>query len=333
MPLLSIVIPVFNSEKYLSECLSSLFVQEQSGKIEVICVDDGSTDQSLKIIKEYSTRQVNLRWIAQENRGVSSARNKGMKIARGDYITFVDSDDWLEENFLSTVIPLLEPYEYDCLLFRLYECSEMNRSKIGTCSFSDAKNGTGKDMIEQIMDFRSPYCGYACGKIVKRSCLEESNLGELFFDENISLLEDELFWIQAAFRCSEVFFSTDAFYCYRKNAESLSSGFSENKAFMELMVRNRIVNLIEDNIPELVHLAKARVSLSEGGLIRKCFMYKKNGLLKVIRNEYWRKYPVHLVFKLNGASFLLKIGAVICDIVMLLKIPARFPRVKTIRGV
>ena len=96
MPLLSIVIPVFNSEKYLSECLSSLFIQEQSGKIEVICVDDGSTDQSLKIIKEYSTRQVNLRWIAQENRGVSSARNEGMKIARGDYITFVDSDDWIE---------------------------------------------------------------------------------------------------------------------------------------------------------------------------------------------------------------------------------------------
>lgn len=321
MPLLSVVIPVFNSEKYLGKCLSSLFTQEQSGKIEVICVDDGSTDQSLDIIKEFSLLYPNLKWISQSNNGVSSARNKGMQLATGDYITFVDSDDWVDDSFLKLIVPLMELGIYDCMLFRLFEYIDGTSKMIGSFLLPEAMSGDGKAMIRQIMNYRSPYRGYACGKIIKFDCLKKGK-EIIAFDEDLSLFEDELFWVKAAFRCRSVFFSDESFYYYRQNSGSLSAGFSKVKGLMELEARERIFRVVEWKCPELSDLAKSRISLSEGGLIRKCYFFGRNEILKMIRDQYWQQYPVRLVFKLDGAPLLLKMTALICDLALALNIPA-----------
>lgn len=92
---ISVIIPIFNAEKTLKRCLDSILNQTFKN-FEIICVNDGSQDKSIDILKEYKEKDNRIIIIQQENKGVSSARNAGIKIAKGKYITFIDSDDWIE---------------------------------------------------------------------------------------------------------------------------------------------------------------------------------------------------------------------------------------------
>ena len=103
----SIIIPVYNVEKYLRDCLDSVLGQSFSDW-EAICVNDGSTDHSASILEEYASRDIRITVISQPNGGLSAARNTGMNAAKGDYVIFLDSDDWLEADALKTYSALTE---------------------------------------------------------------------------------------------------------------------------------------------------------------------------------------------------------------------------------
>lgn len=90
---ISIIIPVYNVEKYIEECLISVLNQTMK-EIEIICINDGSTDNSLKILNNYKNKNENIRIVNQENSGLSNARNVGLSLAKGEYIFFLDSDDF-----------------------------------------------------------------------------------------------------------------------------------------------------------------------------------------------------------------------------------------------
>ncbi len=111
---ISVVIPVYNAEKYLARCLDSIFAQ--SGTFEVIAVNDGSTDKSLQILQEYAKKHSNMRVIDQKNQGISGARNTGMKAAKNKYIMFIDCDDWLEPNAFSLARKKVKEDNPDILL-------------------------------------------------------------------------------------------------------------------------------------------------------------------------------------------------------------------------
>ena len=99
----SVIIPVYNVEKYISKTVESVINQDYSN-VEIILVDDGSPDNSNKIIDEMARRDHRIVCIHKENGGVSSARNAGLKIAKGEYVTFIDGDDWVEPNYISYFI-------------------------------------------------------------------------------------------------------------------------------------------------------------------------------------------------------------------------------------
>lgn len=114
-PLISILIPVYNREQYLRKCLDSACFQTYTN-IEIICVNDGSTDSSADILAEYEAKDSRIIVITQENQGLSGARNSGMKAVSGEWICGLDSDDWLELDALEKLVPLLDA-DIDCLLF------------------------------------------------------------------------------------------------------------------------------------------------------------------------------------------------------------------------
>jgi len=99
MSIISIIIPVYNVEKYLRQCLDSI-VSQTFTDFECICVNDGSTDNSLSILQEYANKDKRLKIVSQKNEGNYSARNRGIKLSNSEYITFIDSDDWIENNYL-----------------------------------------------------------------------------------------------------------------------------------------------------------------------------------------------------------------------------------------
>lgn len=113
---LSIIIPVYNSSKYLSDCLDSI-VRQDSERYEIICIDDGSDDDSLEILKKYASCFFNYRVIEQEHKGLSVARNQGIKIARGEYVYFVDSDDIVSDNFIEKALNRAKREKLDVLMF------------------------------------------------------------------------------------------------------------------------------------------------------------------------------------------------------------------------
>ncbi len=116
---ISVVIPVYNAEKYLAKCLDSIFIQ--SGPFEVIAVNDGSTDNSLNILKQYAAKHSNMKIIDQQNQGISVARNAGMRAAKYKYITFIDNDDWWEPDAFSIVRKVLRKDKPDILLTDFYD--------------------------------------------------------------------------------------------------------------------------------------------------------------------------------------------------------------------
>jgi len=124
---ISVVIPVYNAEKYLKKCLDSILTQSLSD-IEIICVDDGSSDDSFDILKLYAARDGRLQLISQKNSGPGSARNTGLSAANGKYVIFLDADDWFEYNFLE----------------KMYMCSEKSCSDICICKSErfDSESGS-----------------------------------------------------------------------------------------------------------------------------------------------------------------------------------------------
>ena len=116
LPVVSIIIPVYNVESYLAECLDSACNQTLKN-IEIICINDGSTDNSLNILQEYEKRDNRISIISQDNRGASRARNIGIQHAKGKYIYFLDSDDYLAHDALEMLVNTMETGNLELLLF------------------------------------------------------------------------------------------------------------------------------------------------------------------------------------------------------------------------
>lgn len=113
--MISIIVPIYNAERYLKRCINSILNQSYTD-LEIILVDDGSTDQSLDICKYYMHNDTRIKLIQQENSGVAAARNAGLRIAKGEYITFVDSDDYIERNMYEKMIGIVNQYHCDIVM-------------------------------------------------------------------------------------------------------------------------------------------------------------------------------------------------------------------------
>ena len=167
--LLSIIVPVYNVEQYLRKCVDSLLAQDLSSEeYEIILVDDGSTDQSGTICDEYATSHTNVKVVHQQNGGLSTARNRGIDVSQGEFVQFVDSDDYLEPNVLKTLVEKMETDQLDVLRFNYrnvnerYEEIEPNKDPKRFVSYSDEVC----DGLTFLNERLGPAC-YACQFMVR----------------------------------------------------------------------------------------------------------------------------------------------------------------------
>lgn len=193
---LSIVVPVYNVEPYLAKCIESLLVQGIAKEsYEIILVDDGSTDGGGKICDDFAARENNIRVIHQTNQGLSVARNTGVFAARGTFIQFVDSDDYLEPNVLSSLINIMTEYDLEIIRFRYRKVIE--GQSVPTCSLPPA-------FVIEVMDgctFLLKKLGlscYACQFIVKRELILQN---KILFKPGIIFEDTE--WTPRLLRCTK----------------------------------------------------------------------------------------------------------------------------------
>ena len=215
--LFSIIIPVFNVEKYLHECLDSVLGQTFPDW-EAVCVNDGSTDCSADILKEYSTKDNRFQIIEQPNAGLSAARNTGMKHASGNFILFLDSDDWLESNALEILAGKLDGGDMVCFSGRRY--LEAEKRYCPPDQLQEKHFQTGMDYYNQNALQRRDFA-FVCVvlRAYKRSFLVENDLE---FKERI-FHEDNLFTPQACFFAQGVRVINDCLYDYRVRGNSITT--------------------------------------------------------------------------------------------------------------
>ena len=214
--LISIVIPVYNAEKKLSRCISSVLNQKYSN-IEIVLIDDGSKDNSLIIANEWKKKDSRIKVISKENGGVSSARNKGIANSKGDYIMFVDADDWVSDNYCNDMIRAAQKYKADIVICGFVDI--FDDSKIVHTALYDSSlyNKTGK-YKEVCMDLiKTGMSNSPCNKLFRKCKIQD------FFNEERSMGEDLEFNLKYIEKVNEVVCINENLYFYDKTGcESLT---------------------------------------------------------------------------------------------------------------
>lgn len=199
----SIIVPIYNSEKYLSKCIDSIIKQKYKN-IEILLIDDGSNDKSYEICKEYLKKDKRIKVFSQKNSGPSSARNLGLDKASGEYIIFVDSDDYIESDFISTMMKQNDNYD---VIISNYNIVSNNKVK-----FLDNKIFYYDNFLEFIVANRlwGPVC-----KLIKKDIIKNK------YNENYSIGEDLLFWYDNYKNIKTFKYIDEYKYYYVQNYSSL----------------------------------------------------------------------------------------------------------------
>ena len=221
---ITIVIPVYNVENYLRQCLDSVINQTYKN-LEIICVDDCSTDNSPQILQEYAQKDDRIKLIFNEkNSGPGLSRNKGIEIATGDYIHFLDSDDWMEPDAYEKLTGIINKNpEIDVLQFGLRYFSNIDNKILNTDIVAD-------NFVNQIFKIRNnekfiySLTNSSADKLFLVKFIKENNLRY----STLSCFEDRIFGLQALVMNAGVLFCNDVFYNYRKlNSKSITGNYEK----------------------------------------------------------------------------------------------------------
>lgn len=222
-PLISIIIPCFNAEKTLEKCLESV-VQQSYANLEIIIIDDGSTDETSLIYNKFQSNDERILVLKQQNSGVSKARNTGVKAATGDYICFVDSDDWAELNYCSELYSLLVGENAD---ISIVEASYEDENGNVLCSkpISDEKIFDGNRALVLLLEDQEIQ-SHPWGKLFKADLLKN-----VHFPENLKCFEDYSTLFKIFNKAVKVVKSNEKLYHYIQREDSLSHNLSPATAY------------------------------------------------------------------------------------------------------
>ncbi len=212
-PKVSVIVPIYNAEKFLHKCLDSICAQTLK-EIEIICVNDGSTDNSLSIIQKYEKKDKRVKLISQENQGQSSARNKAMMSAKGEYLAFIDADDYINDCFLEKLYLAAIKKNADIALGNIIRVEEGKECRY-VFSCKKAKNAQDASDIFRLLNI--PKTCYVWNRIYKRNFLVENNL---YFKEG-AVYEDIIWSTLVAANAKNAVSVTQANYYYVYNANSM----------------------------------------------------------------------------------------------------------------
>ena len=297
LPLISVIIPVYNVEKYLIECLDSV-VNQTYKNIEIILINDGSTDNSGEICNKYSNKDSRIVVIHKDNEGVSAARNTGLDAAKGEYIGFVDSDDLISENYYESLYNCLIDNNSDVSVCNLYKMKKNDNLKL------EYKNPT-KPILnqEEAYQWILSNIAWRIGDRIYRKDV----ISNIRFKTNFKIGEDFSIIIEVMKNVKTIAFSKDCFYYYRqRNNSAINSGLvDEHSAFLDFYIKElNNIKLQYPNVTKAVDFAILRKHIAMLCLFTNNFDVKANPeineYVKFIRKNFFA------IIKNNCFPFILK---------------------------
>lgn len=223
---MSVIIPLYNCERFVIHCLSSIYDQQLAEEdFEVIVVDDGSCDQGASLVQQYAQEHDNLQLIQQHNQGVACARNHALSKACGEYITFVDADDMLVSGSLKFLLQLAMERGAEMVKAAHVEIAEgiTGFQYEGEEKDDDVNEMSGDEAIVRVTQFKEGYCW---GYLIKRKILTDN---AICFPTSVSFMEDWAFITRVLLKCRTFVHTGILFYLYRRNAASCVANMTVEK--------------------------------------------------------------------------------------------------------
>ena len=319
-PKISVVIPVYNGEKYIRRCLDSVLNQTFKD-IEVILVDDGSKDESGRICDEIQSKDSRVIVIHQSNSGTGFARNAGTKIARGEFLSFVDSDDYIDLSMYEKLLDCVRANDADTCIFGYYRV----RDGVIYSSLKNAIEGTfiGQEALDNIFlnalgtepssysDFKILWQS-PCVSLYSLDLIRKNNIAFPQAGKFVSFSEDVLFNIDYFFHAEKVTVMSEQFYYYCETKNSSTTSFKEDRFLTNVDLYREILNRVRDKLKDegLFKRAEERIQRTFLAAARNCIMsisaffsYKEgrgrirdicsNSVLREVLDIYpWAKNPL-----------------------------------------
>ena len=291
MDKISIIIPVYNVKDYLDRCLNSVISQTYTN-IEIILVDDGSTDGSSAMCDDWKYRDDRIKVVHKENGGLSSARNKGLDIATGEYVGFVDSDDWIEANMYELLYRAIKEASADLALSNMVIAKTVKDKAENKEYKSTVLNK--EDLYKvffRVSDYNINYC--VCDKLFKRN-----TIGNHRFTEGI-ILEDIDFMFPFIQKCNTAVQINQSLYYWFYNYGSITRKCVSEKDKDVFYVWKKIVDETKILSPELEYYAKMNLCRAHMGIIAKACKFgvsetytdwenDRNTYVKYLRRNYFK---------------------------------------------
>ena len=269
-PLISVVIPVYNAQNTLSRCIESILRQTYP-YFEIVLVNDGSKDDSLSVCQEYAQKYAYIQVVDVENGGVSRARNLGMVHASGDYVVFVDSDDYVYDDYLEV---LFHNYSEDLLPVASYTVIESKEAR-------NVVYGDKKYMVLPMSSFFSVYeagmMGSPCNKIYDLNFIKEENI---YFKRDLSLGEDLLFnldYIKAKGYQNLSIINKPILYYDHADEGTLSTTFSKEKMLMLSKIYATMIQFMKDYCHNKKHISHMKDKFYYESLFFSSRLYRQEG--------------------------------------------------------
>jgi glycosyltransferase involved in cell wall biosynthesis len=247
--MISIIVPVYNAEKNLSRCLNSI-CRQTFHDFELIIVNDGSTDHSLDICEQYARTDARFHILSQKNSGVSAARNKGLSAVKGDYISFIDSDDYVENDYLERLVQGIQKFDAD-----LCYCSAFDELPDGSLTNNKIQNG---NILLKASDYKwnsQLEHSVVWGGVYKREIIEG-----LRFDEGIQVGEDSLFFAQCIKKSKLLYYVGDRLYHYIYYSDSAMRGSFNSMKMTELSAWKKICELFDYSVDSMAAYAMMNIA-------------------------------------------------------------------------
>ncbi len=316
--MISIIVPIYNVSKYLKRCLDSIIDQTYKD-LEIILVNDGSTDNSGDICEDYAKKDYRIRVIHKENGGVSSARNVGLDVAKGEYIGFVDGDDVLDPKMYEVLI--LNAQKYDCDISCCQIATKNIDGSVNKLYDNESSLLNTEHLIENYFfdSFVKDTMYSQCNKIFKKSSLADLRY------ENYSYCEDILFIFEVLIRSQKIYYDRFVGYYYiHRNTSAMTSSFSRKRLDYISAAR------------DIERICKSKYDLAYSNARRWVYIHVLNtlreiyasGKLKELKEFYEKekKYLKGSKKEMNGLSFKNKF-----DYFMLMHFPIYFKIVSKLK--
>ena len=293
----SIIVCVYNDSKYLAECLESLIGQTLK-EIEIICVNDGSTDSSLEILKNYEQKDKRIKVIDQKNLGLATSRNNALKYIHGEYCNFIDSDDYIEKNTLEELYNYATNHNLDMLSFSGYNFDKNNKKIINQYwDFSYLPKGWNKEVFyyTDCLDFMHLMAVSSCLTMYKSEFIVKNNLR---FPDGL-VYEDNVFWTLAFTKNARFGIMNKKFYQRRLHNASITHNWRKNISDW-IQINTRVIEYLKSiNIPArtIQNYKDSRIRF-----IKSRYESLNGNEKKAVKNQidnFIKKYSYHPVEKKN----------------------------------